>query len=323
MKEKTTEKVYHYCSVETFLNIIRNRTIRLSDVNKSNDYLELKAMCSLVIDEIKSLVKSDPEFSGYNGIIGGLNDSDALISIATFLLERMLNYNDLLCYAVCFSEESDLLSQWCRYADDGRGVAIGFDVELFEEICSEFEYFKFEKVTYVGNNKQNSDVTQIATDFVGNLLTYIVNDRTGELFIKTGVVGFGEKLLIEMLFRDCFFIKTEQFSEEKEWRLALTDELRKSDDWDEIYNWKDGYSKRGIFQLIPNGVEFRATSDNIISFMDLNYSKFCGESLIKEIIIGPKSKIEEEDIYQMLKHYFAYDCDIDHILVHKSKVSLQ
>lgn len=33
--------VYHYCSVNTFYAIISNRTIRLSDVSKSNDLLEI------------------------------------------------------------------------------------------------------------------------------------------------------------------------------------------------------------------------------------------------------------------------------------------
>ncbi len=31
--------IYHYCSVETFLNIVRNHTLRLSDLCKSTDKL--------------------------------------------------------------------------------------------------------------------------------------------------------------------------------------------------------------------------------------------------------------------------------------------
>lgn len=30
--------IYHYCSLETFVQIIKNKTIRLSDLNKTNDY---------------------------------------------------------------------------------------------------------------------------------------------------------------------------------------------------------------------------------------------------------------------------------------------
>lgn len=32
--------VYHYCSVETFYQIITNHTLRLSDIEKSNDFME-------------------------------------------------------------------------------------------------------------------------------------------------------------------------------------------------------------------------------------------------------------------------------------------
>lgn len=34
--------IYHYCSLETFAQSIKNKTIRLSDLNKTNDYMEKK-----------------------------------------------------------------------------------------------------------------------------------------------------------------------------------------------------------------------------------------------------------------------------------------
>ena len=34
--------VYHYCSIDTFFSIIHNSTLRLSDINKVNDYSERK-----------------------------------------------------------------------------------------------------------------------------------------------------------------------------------------------------------------------------------------------------------------------------------------
>ena len=38
---KKVSTLYHYCSLETFYNIMKNRSIWLSDVNKSNDSREL------------------------------------------------------------------------------------------------------------------------------------------------------------------------------------------------------------------------------------------------------------------------------------------
>ena len=32
--------IYHYCTLDTFVQVIKNKTIRMSDLNKTNDYLE-------------------------------------------------------------------------------------------------------------------------------------------------------------------------------------------------------------------------------------------------------------------------------------------
>jgi len=34
------ESIYHYCTLDTFMEIIQNKTLRLSDLNKTNDYME-------------------------------------------------------------------------------------------------------------------------------------------------------------------------------------------------------------------------------------------------------------------------------------------
>ena len=34
------DTIYHYCSIDTFFSIIQNKTLRLSDLNKTNDSME-------------------------------------------------------------------------------------------------------------------------------------------------------------------------------------------------------------------------------------------------------------------------------------------
>lgn len=48
MSKNRINTVYHYCSLETFLNILKNKTIRLSDINKSNDFLETKSTIEFI-----------------------------------------------------------------------------------------------------------------------------------------------------------------------------------------------------------------------------------------------------------------------------------
>lgn len=45
--------LYHYCSIETFANILKNKSIWLSDIQQSNDYLELEYMKSFFAKRIR------------------------------------------------------------------------------------------------------------------------------------------------------------------------------------------------------------------------------------------------------------------------------
>lgn len=36
------DTIYHYCRIDTFMAIIQNKCLRLSDLNKTNDYMEKK-----------------------------------------------------------------------------------------------------------------------------------------------------------------------------------------------------------------------------------------------------------------------------------------
>ena len=47
-------------------------------------------------------------------------------------LEDFIARNGLSIY-FCVSKDKDVLSQWRSYANDGQGVAIGFDVDFIEK----------------------------------------------------------------------------------------------------------------------------------------------------------------------------------------------
>lgn len=110
--------IYHYCSANTLVSIIQNKTVRFSDLNMMNDAQEglwgyrvfEEAATRLITrqgipDEIPIIPKEffdhvDSFWSPY-----GL---------------RLANF------VACFSSDGDSLSQWRAYADDGQGFAIGF-----------------------------------------------------------------------------------------------------------------------------------------------------------------------------------------------------
>ena len=51
--------IYHYCSMDSFIGIITNKNIRLSDAYKTNDYIELECIFSVMEKSMTNLLKSE------------------------------------------------------------------------------------------------------------------------------------------------------------------------------------------------------------------------------------------------------------------------
>ena len=55
------EVVYHYCSVDTFFDIIKNSSMWLSDISKSNDYQECVRCREFVNKGMEEYLRDDVE----------------------------------------------------------------------------------------------------------------------------------------------------------------------------------------------------------------------------------------------------------------------
>ena len=138
-------KFYHYCSLESFVSIISNKCLRLSDLSKSNDYMERKWIMNIVGEALDKSLKEE-------GIKINLREdyryNNGINSHIDYLLSMLKNYVIKSSYITCFSRNGDLLSQWRAYGDDGRGVSIGFDSKLLYKVASHKNDIYIEDVLY-------------------------------------------------------------------------------------------------------------------------------------------------------------------------------
>lgn len=277
------EVLYHYCSNETLVSIITGKSIRISSVKMSNDSQE----GLLILDRYRQIIKEDYPNQHLHNIIEGR-------------MELMCNLFDAL--AFCLSEKGDLLSQWRGYANNGKGVAIGFKTEQLKNlhyITQESERLPLElqRVTYHENehhDKIKPTIKQIIESKpIGALLERLESKteisptlfdpdllRIFNTINTTLLLGWGE----------AYTIKSEAFDEEKEWRL---------------------------FQLFAKGLpsEFKANDDKIIQFRTINLPT--GEdSPIASITLGPKNSTPPETIKTLLSMNNFKDASIN-----KSKAS--
>ncbi|MDE6025584.1 MAG: DUF2971 domain-containing protein [Lachnospiraceae bacterium] len=255
------KSVYHYCSVDTFLKIIQNKTIRLTDIGKSNDYEERIYIENKIHEELLSQLKNELSIEEFRNVLQ-----------VEELCRNMLRENIIL-YAMCFSEQKDLLSQWRGYANNGTGIAIGFSKEILDSVNKETYGLTFKPICYKEEQQKIFVMEQVKT---------IINTMQ----IKNAFAAFAEVYENEIANLGC--MKASGFSEEKEWRLckAMSPELR-----------IDCEAEFPNFTL--SRVHEQCTREQIVTYFDLSYETVL-DNFITEIVIGPNAKVTSRDIYRSL-----------------------
>jgi Protein of unknown function (DUF2971) len=113
-----SEVLYHYCATATAEAIISGKSVRLSALDLANDTMEgqwaLEQLCQKL---------------GQRGVPLAVISSIRDISTVQMSQSLVLGF--------CLSKKPDVLSQWRGYADNGRGLAIGFSrTELARSIIT-------------------------------------------------------------------------------------------------------------------------------------------------------------------------------------------
>lgn len=263
--EKMNKKIYyHYCSVDTFFNILQTGTIRFGNPLNMNDSAEIVWLLEMVKDFVS-------KEGVYNSI---LECWDLIENISKTLLQEM----DCP-YIFCLSKDKDVLSQWRSYANDGKGVAIGFDVDFIEK-----HYSLYGTEVIYDKEKHYEILSQkISAGVLMNLNNAIENGNSDEIYRKS-------KILVSHILQDAMMCKNPAFQEEKEYRLYC------------------GY-KRAEEKSISN-IKFRVNDCSIIPFRELCF-KDIEYRLINNIVVGPKSSINNRNLWLFLESKGFKWIDID------------
>lgn len=189
--------LYHYCGLEAFLSIIKNSTLWLSDIRKSNDYLECVYCRDKINEKIRGFLEDDKEdLEAWN--FGYNINSDLSM--------------DMISYVACFSENKDQLSQWRGYADNGAGIAVGFSRESFADLKEAApSHISFWKVIY-DEKEQEKFIERIARESIKAMETKPVAQVAAEL---------------NQNYRLQFPVLKNASFEEEEWRIIFNDSFSK------------------------------------------------------------------------------------------------
>lgn len=262
--------LYHYTNIDSFFNIIKNKTLWCSPASSLNDSKEL----IWAFDKVRELIEE--------------RKNEQNKKMFEKLLEEM-KANDSA-YICSLSKNGDLLSQWRAYANDGYGVALGFDTECFNP-----NRFDTDKEETLGLTLEN-----IHKQAKKNLLDDIVYDDTKQTQKLNDILDKFEKQsekhhynwssLCTQIFVNqlSFFFKNPAFSEEDEMRV--------------VYTFTREYG------LNPFTIKYRVSRNKITSYIEHEFT--CDH--LKEVVLGPKSQLDEKELEHFLSTHDFKNIEIKH-----------
>jgi hypothetical protein len=254
--------LYHYCSNTAFHSIMTTRKLRLSLLTMSNDVNEGRH----AVDMAQRLLPGN--FKHRDAAIEQLNLVMTVVSALGF----------------CLSVHGDLLGQWRGYADNARGVAIGFDRDALNQVTNEFNserlIVRLAPVAYGQEFLKTlikEDLAPIVEHYntgkmsapVGGLLLALRSES--ELLIEQEAFREASGELFGMLMRlanYAYMVKSSFFAEEKEYRLLS------------LVTVHDG-------KLALDDACFIAGVDGLKPYREFPAERF-DPKLVTKIIVGPR-----------------------------------
>lgn len=267
----TTSVVYHYCSGQTLLSILANKTIRACDLDKMNDYLEYEWGLGILKDALKlSEEKTSSDFTKF--IEHHVHDARA----------RMVPL------VACFSENGDVLSQWRAYAGDGDGFSVGFNTKSIRQFPGNLFQVVYDR----------GEQLQLMRDHLESEFSRWSKFSDADKYDEIERIG-------GVLAADICLFKNSSFSEEKEVRLVylLTTDID-DDDQNAVltdprsYDDDDDESPK----LLPTNISYLCRNGLIVPYCDFttDADPDDAESLISNVYIGPRNRSSERDVQHLL-----------------------
>lgn len=260
--ERITEDIYyHYCSTETFRLICETKSLRFSDINMMNDYAEHAYGYEIFEEAATRLLRLESKPEGLDGL-----DEAFMRSVDDIISPMQLFIHPVMC---SFSKRPDVLSQWRSYADDGRGVAIGFSSSCFAKMPVSLMNVEYDRETQI------AEMTAILAAL------YDVERAGGHKRAKDFRGKCQEIAVYKLAFKNPAF-----FEEQEVRSLHLLKVERENGTGKLVDPGRDLNGK----EIKGEPVKFRTRDGLLIPYIDIPFVVSKDDQPIVEVWLGPKNE---------------------------------
>lgn len=308
--------IFHYCDNHKMANILASKTLRMSDITKSNDYWEVKYFFPYILDALQDEYMANPFTLKYKDK-GDKTAFNYLLQKEYDFLDYEFSKGGVANFVVCFCEEGDMLSQWRGYANDGRGCSLGFSISELKNYCSKNnDAITLERVEYKTPQEMDEIIIEKAKKILDELkgmrkyIKEFIHVANTEEKVDDMLSFFFHQMIVNVLMSSLKY-KDTAFKEEKEWRIYFKQQIYKSpehifsDEEDDYMFWDSA------IQLVRNKVDFNITDNDLIAFYPISF-KDISSNPVKKVIAGPKNNILLRDFSLYIKSKKLPEIDFRH-----------
>lgn len=282
--DQTLGLLFHYTSLDAFINIIKSKKFRLCDVTKSNDPLEGTYMIQALEESYRRLYRDEE-----------INKNEWFLAHRAFIQfqENVIKQgrNKDFYGAASFCVPAHELMMLRSYADNGKGVALGVPITVLKTLAENNSQLEFGKMEYLSKE----EINQRAKDFwIKNIKQY--SKEISEINEETLIPFVNE---IEKYYHQSFFYKDEVNKDEQEYRL--------------LFHCED------LFQIclpcigkeVPQEIDFISYDGNLKAYYEIPVGdKGETEFYFSDVIIGPQCKATITEIQTFLCRYGINGCSV-------------
>lgn len=261
-------EIYHYCNLNKFESILKSKKIWLTPVQTMNDGTEVDHLYNVILPSVKEKIIAETPTQLLSNVE----------TIFNFVENNSKLRVEYMPYCACFSDNGDLLSQWCMYADNGTGISIGFD----------FNYFKINNEPPHPNININQSIGLEAILYDYNLQASILYDIIKQNVSHETPNALYWITILGNLTRYSAIFKNRTFYTEQEKRIIYYFEKQ------HISQFRDNYLSGPYNYEYKNGTYSR---------FELSWFNANNSHAISKIIIGPKCQKSKKDISEMMEKY--------------------
>lgn len=260
VRDKETQRVYHYTSVDAFFKIIESVkdgcfTFRAGSVYTMNDRQEM-LLGYQALKKYLPEVETEMGITKENSLLNLLKDKKKNHEVIDQFGSMMI-HNDNTNFVVSFSDSPDILPMWALYGDSGKGICLEFSPYTIEKYYKEKfkETLNIDKCVYTDDEIEEKVKCEIK--IVLDSFTNLKDDEKKDSLTKM-------KYLAVMCGIIAVYVKHKGFEYEKELRMNIIREKKE---------WKLGetrYNQHKVYAEVPIPIE-----------------------ALKDVIVGPAAKYDD------------------------------